>query len=504
MVYGVLRRLLGGQRHAAFAGALLFAIHPVTTEPVNYISSRSESMATLFVLTSLWLLMRSGGRLTRVYSASLVCFCIALLCKSTAIVLPIILFLWACFVGTSNIRKWWWGHVAFWGIALVYVVGTSHLIGEALIDAPVRVMTQQVSTQFKAITYYARLIVVPHGLNVEHQFAVARSLVDATVVLSAVMVGSLGYLFWRSLVAGSRPAGFWLGWMFVSLAPTFIVPLNVIVSERRLYMVAIGAIALVVWIVRQSNLNGRRLLPGPIILFAVLTIQRNQVWATEHSLWFDAAEKSPQAVRPHLRLGTVYSGMGDRSAAFTEYERALELDPGNAPALNNLGNLHRANGQVALAEQAYQRALQRLPRYPEALINLGALYSSQGKLEGALRLFERAAAVTPDRPELLNNLGITYLELGRHKDAEAVLRRASQNEPLLAKIHYNLGGALEGLGRTGEAIASYERATQLRRDYAKPYYKLSVLYARLGRPQESDEAERRYLLLAGAEEGASR
>ena len=121
-----------------------------------------------------------------------------------------------------------------------------------------------------------------------------------------------------------------------------------------------------------------------------------------------------------------------------------------------------------------------------------------------MRLFERAAAVAPDRPELLNNLGITYLELGRHRDAEAVLRKASQREPLLARIHYNLGGALEGLGRTDEAVAAYERATRLRRDYAKPYYKLSVLYDRLGRQRESDEAERRYLSLSGAEEGSPR
>jgi hypothetical protein len=416
LVYGALSQLFGGNREVAFLGALLFAIHPVTTEPVNYISSRSESMAVLFVLLSLSLFIKcAGGVTTKWYGASVVCFCMALFCKSTAIVLPVILLLWVACLSRGSSGRWWRGHVAFWVVALVYVIGTRSLIGEALLDAPVRTMVEQVSTQFKAITYYARLIVVPHGLNVEHQFAVGMILVDATVLLSAGVIGSLGYLVWRSLVAGMRQPVFWFVWMVVSLAPTFLVPLNVMVTERRLYMCLIGAVALVVWVVRQSELNLRRLLPAPIILFGVLTAQRNEVWSTERSLWSDTVQKSPGAVRPHLRLGTVYGGQGDREAALGEYERALELDPGNGPALNNIGNLHRANGEPELAERAYLKVLEGLPRYPEALINLGALCNSQGRFQEALQLFERAAAVTPDRPELLNNLGITYLELRRYQ-----------------------------------------------------------------------------------------
>jgi Tfp pilus assembly protein PilF len=416
----------------------------------------------------------------------------------------VILLLWAACLSRGSSGRWWRGHVAFWVVASVYVIGTRSLIGEAFLDAPVRTMVEQVSTQFKAVAYYARLIVVPHGLNVEHQFAVGMSLVDATVLLSAGVIGSLGYLVWRSLVAGMRQPVFWFVWMVVSLSPTFLVPLNVMVAERRLYMCLIGAVALVVWVVRQSGLNLGRLLPAPIILFGVLTVQRNEVWATEHSLWSDTVQKSPGAVRPHLRLGTVYGREGEREAALKEYERALELDPGNGPALNNIGNLHRANGESDLAEGAYLKALEGLPRYPEALINLGALYNSQGRFQEALQLFERAADLTPDRPELLNNLGITYLELRRYREAEAAFQKAVEQEPLLAKIHFNLGGALEGLGRSAEAVSAYERATQLRRDYAKPYYKLSVLYAALGRQRESLEAERMYRGLSETRKGSTR
>lgn len=68
LVYGALSQLFGGNREVAFLDALLFAIHPVTTEPVNYISSRSESMAVLFVLLRLSLFIKfAGGVTTKCY-----------------------------------------------------------------------------------------------------------------------------------------------------------------------------------------------------------------------------------------------------------------------------------------------------------------------------------------------------------------------------------------------------------------------------------------------------
>jgi 4-amino-4-deoxy-L-arabinose transferase-like glycosyltransferase len=76
---------------SALAAGVLFAAHPLASEPVNYISSRSESLAGLFYLAAFLLL----GRDTRLgLWAGLVCYILGLLTKSVVITLPVVLLLY--------------------------------------------------------------------------------------------------------------------------------------------------------------------------------------------------------------------------------------------------------------------------------------------------------------------------------------------------------------------------------------------------------------------------
>lgn len=100
------------------------------------------------------------------------------------------------------------------------------------VGGAVRPLDVQLLTQAKAVGYYAKLIAMPTSLNVEPQFQVATGvtaagIAGAALLLSAVAVG------WK--VAGSRGrfpvvlAGLWA-------LPTTVMPLNVLVNERRAYM----------------------------------------------------------------------------------------------------------------------------------------------------------------------------------------------------------------------------------------------------------------------------
>ncbi|MFC1525546.1 hypothetical protein ACFL6X_01910, partial [Candidatus Latescibacterota bacterium] len=88
LLYLVLKNL-GATAGAAAAGALLFGVHPLTTEPVNYISSRSESMAVMFCVASFLLYLRTG-RHRSIAVLSVAGFAAALLSKSVAIGFPLV------------------------------------------------------------------------------------------------------------------------------------------------------------------------------------------------------------------------------------------------------------------------------------------------------------------------------------------------------------------------------------------------------------------------------
>jgi len=489
----------GWKLPSAVLAACLFGVHPLASEPVNYISSRSESMATAFVLASVILYSmasRKDGRAPLI--GSLACFCGALMSKSSAIALLVILPLvdmarYRCSPHVASLwlqtpkRQW-----PYWTIGVVYLWGVRDLLSEALLDAPVRSLGVQLMTQCKAFIYYAKLLLLPYPSTVDHAFGVASTGAALVIWLCAMCVASVIYLVWRGIQRRDRSVTF-LAWIGAALLPTAVVPLNVLVTERRLYLAVAVLIGFVVWQLRPQAAGGRFLVAVTLCLFVTLTVQRNAVWASEVSLWEHAVVKAPDSDRAHLRLGVAYRKLGRLDAAGAHVERALELQPRNAPALNNLGNIRKLRGDTRGAEAMYAQALAILPSYPEAMINLATVYNGDGKHHEALQLLQRAEAVAGRRPELLNNIGTTYLATGDFEAAVASFEEALEQRPEAATTHFNLGGALEGTGAWQRALASYESAIILDAAYAKPHYNLALLHERFGRAEAAISAYRRFL-----------
>jgi protein O-mannosyl-transferase len=487
MLFGLFVQF-GFRPEAALAGSLLFGIFPLTSEPVNYISSRSESLAALFFLGSLLFYMRKEGQIS---PASLLFFAAGLLCKSVVLTLPALLLLYDWAWGKWKGVDFWRSHWPYWVGAAVYVGGISSLVREAIIQAPVRSMVDQAATQVKALIYYAQLLFFPQPLNVEHQFFAATGWGEGAVLLGGICVLSLAFVLSR----GGRECVFWCGWVIIGLLPTLIVPLNVMMNERRLYLPLVGFIGFLMCMVRlgEWRRNSGILFGVGGILLAVLTVQRNQIWKDEGTLWRDALEKSPGMVRPLLRVGSLNRAEGRFGEAEKAYLKALKLDLESAPAYNNLGNLYREQERLEAAEQAYAKALGIAPRYVEAQINLGTLYSRQGRLDEAVEIFQRALPLAGNREEIHNNLGTAYLRKGDFSRAERELRAALALNPDQPRIHFNLGGALEEQGRWEEAVAAYQRAVELQTSYAGAYYKLGILFEKMEEKEKAGWAYRNFL-----------
>ena len=67
-----------------------------------------------------------------------------------------------------------------------------------------------------------------------------------------------------------------------------------------------------------------------LLILALLTHNRNEVWATENSLWQDAVDKAPGMYRTHMHLGGAMEAAGELEAALAQYRMAAEIDPGVA------------------------------------------------------------------------------------------------------------------------------------------------------------------------------
>ena len=489
---------LGLSWAAAGLAALIFALHPAQAEVANYISSRSESLATLGYLGSLVLYLRWRDHRRRLTgTAAVAAYGASLLCKATAISLPVVI---ASLEFLRQGRKRGARalltplYAVYLGLTAAYVLVVRQLAGQAL-STPVRPLLDQAATQIKAGVYYLYVLTMPVRLSVEHGFSVSTWPGDTAVALALALLASVGAVAVQ-LNSGRRDGlwGFLLLAGAVAILPASLVPLNVLVNEHRLYLplaflAPIAALALPpAWPPRRVCGQVGLLAGGAAVavaLLALLTHQRNRVWADELSLWRDAARKAPAAYRAHLHLGGALEKAGDLERALAAYERAAFLAPAVAETHYNQANALRALGHPGRARDAYSRALSVDPGLVPALVNLATMEQEAGALGRAADLLTRACDQWPAAPDLRRRLGVVLSAQRRWPEAEATLIRARDLDPRRADTHYNLANMYSRSGRNRQAAGSYRRVLELQDDHAGARNNLADLLVRLGRYGEA-------------------
>ena len=438
--------MLGVGGRGATVAAAVFAVHPICTEPVNYISSRSELLAGAGFLGGLYgyLQWRDAGARSGAVAylvLSLLAYGAGMLGKSVAIGLPGVLLMYELGPGRrSEVSPRPLGrllpyHAPYWLLGAAYVVMVQGMVSSALSE-PVRGFDVQVWTQLKAVVYYLMLLVMPVTLNVEHQFFASTRLLNPATFTGVLVIAS------AALVAGcriQRGNWVWFAWLGLSLAPTFLIPLNVLVNEHRLY---IAMAALVIWpgsrwLEWLQKPRSGTLLVLFVAFLSVLSFQRNSMWHSELSLWTDSVSKAPLMPRAHVHLGNALQREGQVGEAAEAYEAALKLDPQHRAAATNLGTLYY-DAAIELTDSAFAQRYYRM----------------------AADYYERALSVDDTYPEALNNLGSVYLMLERNREAIDTFRKVIARNPNFADAYYNLGQALHREGNLEESTAAYGKALQ--------------------------------------------
>jgi tetratricopeptide (TPR) repeat protein len=509
LVHGIAMRLLGDHRSAVVA-ALVFGLHPIASEPVNYISSRSELLVAFFLLAgiSAFLVRRQTGpsRESQVDSASdrktlylvLIAYGAALLTKATAVALPATLLVYDAIFHHRMIRrdyKLYSGMALMSGLYLWMILGQFH---KATVGAPVREYGEQLWSQVKAVVLYAQLLLVPTKLSVDHQFLISDSLIDPFAAISFLLLVTIMAIGWRARGGKERIHLFLVLWFLVALAPASLVPLNVLVNEHRLYIpLAAFAIAFGWGLERMRQAfdargsSGRWMglttIAGLMLSYGCMTSARNEVWGSARTLWQDAAVKAPLMARPHFFLAEDYAAAERPELAIVGYQRGLASDSTFTTGYVRLGDLYSITNDLERAERAYLKACDLEPNRGELWGYLGSHYRERAQLDEpsssgpsnwwprSLQAYERAVVLEPQDPALLNNLGNTYQVMGRWRDALAAHERAATVAPDDAQTLLNLGNDHQYLKDLDAARLAYERSVSAAPDYAHAWFSLGLV-----------------------------
>jgi tetratricopeptide (TPR) repeat protein len=498
-------RLAGAARPDAVAVAVagLFALHPLQTEAVSYLSQRSEVLSSGLFLATLLLLLAAEerGRTARGAAAwlgSVATFGLALAAKPIAVTLPAAyaLLTWAVPSAAARAGLARWREragllVPLAALAAVHAARTlagTRGSADAGFSVPGLSPGTYLATQARVVATYLRLLLWPAGQNADWDFRASRSLADPAVLGAAALLAALAAgavaLARRaggregSGAAAARVAAFGLLWFLVLLSPTSsVVPLADVLAEHRVYLASWGI--LVALAAGAERLLGRvaprRAAPAGIALvlaawtaLAVATHRRNAVWETRLAFWSDAAARSPGKARVHLGLGEALSARGDLDGALLAFGRALAVVGENrvyeARVLRNVAVAHARAGRLDAAVEAYGRSLARDPSDPDALAGFAVVQARRGDLGAAEALAARALATAPDHPDALDVLGGLRMDRGDPAGAAALFERAARVDPDDGVHLLGLGFALRDAGRAAEACAAWRSALGLRLD----------------------------------------
>jgi len=353
LVYRLLRSL-GAAPWAPLFAALLFALHPVQTEAVTYISGRSVSLMALFYLASVLVWLRAPGlRSGEAWRmASAVLFVAALLVKETAVTLPLALLLLDAYAIRDSmglrerlLRLRWHGLVLVFAAAVMLASPTyRHLLDVSL---SARGLFDNLLTQANAVFYLAGQSVSLWRMNVDPDLPVATGmtlvLLLELAVLAAILYAALRNIRNRSWLA------FAALWFFLHLLPTnSLLPRLDVANDRQLYLALIGVFFAVGLGVEALLRRLRRpRLTAVVALLALLacgvaTFQRNQTYGSAVSFWEDALDKSPRKARVANNLGYAYQQAGRIAEAKLAYQQAINADPEYWRARINLEVLEAA------------------------------------------------------------------------------------------------------------------------------------------------------------------
>jgi tetratricopeptide (TPR) repeat protein len=406
----------------AWASALIWTVHPLNSELIEYVVQRTESLMSLFYLLTLYCAIRafdarrSGGswRIAAVLSCAA-----GMACKESMVTAPIVValydrvFLFDSFRDAIRKRRpLYIGLAATWVIvAILLSSGGRTSVGFSSGTSPWTYLLNQADI----VAHYLQLVVWPRALVLD--YGVPQPLMwqdvivpaSLLVVLLAAVIAALVYL---------PEVGFLGACFFIILAPTSsIVPIATEVgAERRMYLplaglvvLAVVALYLLVWRLIGEK---RAIVASLVVTIAVAsvatagTIARTREYASRLELSRTIVERRPtgrahfllgseliaahreqEAIAEfrasaaeyppaHFALGVELAGqqrIDDAIIELNEFIRLMPGDPVVIPARDLLGQLYLAKGQYGAAEEQFTSILEKQPSHASARRYLSAL-----------------------------------------------------------------------------------------------------------------------------------
>lgn len=445
----------GSSGKLALLSASIWLVHPLQTASVTYVIQRFESLMGMFLLASLYTLLRAHTTQRNVWLwqvLSVAAYLAAVFTKEVALVFPFVALAFDRVFLAGTWRAVWLKRGLVHG-SLLGLAGAALYMSRSLLDphsglsAGLGVKTiscwEYLRTQPEVLLHYLRLCIWPDQLCLDYAWPVATS-PWRIYPLGLVILGLLGLTVW-SLWRFPR-VGFLGLAFFVLLAPTSsFVPLLDLAFEHRMYLplacvvvftVLAGASVLEKWAAHIPQNRGLRwgVSIALLVVLSARTVSRNEDYRDATRMWRTVVAANPNSYRAHLMLGASLTAAGLLEEAEQHFRHSIRLKPTILEAWINLGHIRVRQGRWDEAEYYIRHGLLDKRTVPLAKLNLANLEEKRERISNAFALYREAATSDP----ALLKAWVEYARLAERleNDREAVLalRHLWELDPLLPDV----------------------------------------------------------------------
>ena len=501
-------------QYAALFTALVFAVHPLNTEAVTWLSGRKYVLLSFFSFFSLYLFaegFKERAGQYRLISGAVFLAVLAALSSPFGVIFPMIVLICIFSMDESNNPVYILNnHKAVWlpycvifipvflklWTALVKInpggigPGMGHFEGNSLYT---------LWTMLRVLFDYVRNIFFPFWLNIRYPDLVSQSFMEYKIITAITIIAVIAVIILWNLKKGDKRLFFCIAWFIIFWLPVSnIIPISTKMADRYIYMAFPGLVLLFSLYVfplfnvaaKKTYISGAVVSMIAVLLivcyFAPFTIARNRTWKDSGTLWAESLRMFSDNAIAHNNLGVhLLYFEKEYQKAEHHFTEAIRLKPESLEPYENLYAVFLTQGQYGRAAACGKTVIQRFPGNAVWYYKTGFALAEMKKHEEAIYCYQKAIDIDADFTEALYYSGVSFSEQGDDKKAEEYFRKVLKKDSVHAASINNLGTLLIKKRNFDEARVLFEKAINSGKKDANIYFNLGVVFSLEQKPDQA-------------------